>query len=75
MPKMASNAFWQYGYNIWKMTPLDPPSPPNHMENSICLTGFFLKASLTETMLIIQWWPPGPGTVEKWIYGLLEAII
>ena len=22
---MAFYAFWQYGYNIWKMTPLDPP--------------------------------------------------
>ena len=22
---MAFYAFWQYGYNIWKMTLLDPP--------------------------------------------------
>ena len=39
MLKMASNAFWQYGYNIWKMTPLDPPPTYGkfHMFN-----GFFL---------------------------------
>ena len=27
MLKMASNAFWHNGFNIWKMTPPDPPSP------------------------------------------------
>ena len=41
---MAFYAFWQYGYNIWKMTPLDPPPPPQHMENSICLTVFFFES-------------------------------
>ena len=39
---MAFYAFWQYGYNIWKMTPLDPP--PQQMENSICLTVFFFES-------------------------------
>ena len=45
MLKMALNAFWHNGFNIWKMTPADPPPPPTygifHMFN-----GFFLKLPL-----------------------------
>ena len=37
---MAFYAFWQYGYNIWKMTPLDPPTYGKfHMFN-----GFFFES-------------------------------
>ena len=49
---MAFYAFWQYGYNIWKMTPLDPhpPPPPTygkfHMGKFHMFNGFFLKLPL-----------------------------
>ena len=52
MLKMALNAFWHNGFNIWKMTPADPP--PQHMEFSICfVVFFFLKLPLTYVKTMI----------------------
>ena len=31
MLKMAFYVFWHNGFNIWKMTPARPPSPPTYV--------------------------------------------
>ena len=54
---MAFYAFWQYGYNIWKITPLDhPPAPPFTYGKFHMFNGFFEsfpKLSLFSTIFCL----------------------